>query len=103
MLNAKISAINSRQNELKAKLLMAETREKVNALTNVDYGRGLDDVMTALEEQANARLNNAQAIKELGENAESSIVEKVRRKCSGKSNIYRLHLYGIHRRIVNLT
>ena len=55
---------------------MAETQEKVNALTNVDYGRGLDDVMTALEEQANARLNNAQAIKELGENAESSIVEK---------------------------
>lgn len=76
-----ISELNSKRQELKAKMQLAKTQEKMNSInSNIDsYGESASE-FDKMEEKINERLDKANAMNELNDSNESDNIEDLMQK-----------------------
>lgn len=76
-----ISELNSKRQELKAKMQIAKTQEKMNSInSNIDsYGESASE-FDKMEEKINERLDKANAMNELNDSNESDNIEDLMQK-----------------------
>lgn len=79
-LSKDMAALRSRKAEIKAKVKMAETQQKLNKVSGADSYRGNLSQFDAMEEKANRMLDEANAMVELSTNQEEQDIENAMAK-----------------------
>ncbi len=75
-----IGSLRSRRSEIKAKVKMAETQQKLNKVSGADSYSGNLSAFDSMEEKANRMLDEANAMVELNTNEEEQQLENIMEK-----------------------
>lgn len=81
-----IQKLNSRRDEIKAKVKMAKTTEKITSMTTVTRTGGSISAFEAMEEKANRMMDEADAMIELNSRAQDDVDELAKKYDSVESS-----------------
>lgn len=81
-----IQKLNSRRDEIKAKVKMAKTTEKITSMTTVTRTGGSISAFEAMEEKANRMMDEADAMIELNSQAQDDVDELAKKYDSVESS-----------------